>query len=630
MSAKNRKKGSKSANGVAVQTRPNFTIGMSNPISATAYLLKAEKAFAANEWRQACTLAQTCITNSLYEPNVRYVAQNLYASALLELREYEQAYTLWRALEKSLPNNIGVLLNIGLVLIRLTRYDESITYLNRVVAVAPDNVTAYVNLGLAYSDNGDIQKAKASFLQVLKLDPSYTVVKFNLGIILQSEGLLDEAKQIYEDILKREPNHVVALSNLININHLNHPTDIDQHMSIIQRFGKALEGSIARIDSVNQRELQPHSPLRIGFISGDLRHHVVSYFLESVLTQLALDSTLRSKVQLFAYYTHHQQDEYTQRLKAFFDLWRQVEDLNDTRLSEQINTDQIDILIDLSGHTVHNRLSVFAAKPAPIQVGWLGYWGSTGLSRIDYVLADPICVPDGEEKWFVEKIWRLPHLRYCFAIPNDAPPVSPPPCIKNPPIVFGCYQSLAKINQGVLLCWEKILCASPNARLRVQSNSFQHAELKDKFIERINLAGLNIQQIDLVCGMDRQAYLASYADVDILLDTFPYPGGTTTAEALWMGTPTITLSTTGMLGRQGEALLVNAGLPDWVAHSEEEYVQKAITWANADLTQRQQLADLRIKMREQVKRSPVFNAQELAVGFVDAMYAMWQEKIGNL
>ncbi len=627
----NRKKGNKPAKHAAspVKTRPIFTTNLAHPVPAKVYLLKAEQAYDAGQWQQAYTLAQTCIAVALHEPNVRYVAQNLLASALLELRQYEQAYAIWRALEQNLPNNVGVLLNIGLILIKLRRYDESIAYLQRVIAAAPNNITAYINLGLAFSDNGNIQQAKASFLQVLKLDPSYTVVKFNLGIILQSEGLFDEAKQLYEEILEREPTHLVALSNMININHLTYPSDLDQQIAIIRRFGVALENSIASAEPTNPQELQPNTPLRIGFVSGDLRHHVVSYFLESVLTQLNLDSTLRTKVQLCAYYTHHQQDEYTQRLKTLFDVWRQVDDWNDTRLCEQIRNDHIDILIDLSGHTIHNRLSVFAAKPAPVQVSWLGYWGSTGLSKIDYVLADPICVPSGEEQWFVEKVWRLPTLRYCFSVPNDAPQVSPPPCITNPKIIFGCYQSLIKINHGVLLCWAQILRASPNARIRIQSNLFEHSELKDKFIARMNHAGLNIQQVDLVCGMDRQAYLASYAEVDILLDTFPYPGGTTTAEALWMGTPTLTLTSTGMLCRQGEALLVNAGLPDWIAYNEEEYVQKAIAWAHADTEQRQKLADLRAGMRELVRQSPVFNAQKLAVGFVDAMYAIWDEKFGG-
>lgn len=629
ISVTNSKKGNNAAKRAAqsIQTQLAWTTGLTNPVQARSYLIKAEQAYDMKQWQQSCTLAQTCISAALHEPNVRYAAQNLLASALMELRHYEQAYSIWSELEKNLPNNIGVLLNIGLILIKLKKYEESIGYLQRVIAVAPDNVTAYVNLGLAYTENGNIQQAKASFFKVLQLDPSYTVVKFNLGIILQSEGLFDEAQKLYERILEQEPNHVVALSNLININHLSYPANLEKRITTIRRFGTALENSITPYESVNPRESQPHPTLRIGFVSGDFRHHVVSYFLENVLTQLHLNSSLRTQVQLFAYYSYHQQDEFTHRLKTLFDQWRQVDDWTDAQLCDQIHHDHIDILVDLSGHTVHNRLSVFAAKPAPIQVSWLGYWGSTGLSRIDYVLADSLSVPSGEEQWFIEKIWRLPTLRYSFSIPHEAPPVSPPPCMAKSQVTFGCYQDLKKINQGVLHCWARILHASPNARIRIQSNLFKHSELKDRFIARINDASINIQQIDLVHGMDRQAYLASYAEVDILLDTFPYTGGTTTAEALWMGVPTITLSQLGMLGRQGEALMVNADLSDWITHNEADYVQKAITWARASIEQRQTLADLRAKMREQVRHSPVFNAQDLAIGFVDAMHSMWQEKL---
>jgi len=242
------------------------------------------------------------------------------------------------------------------------------------------------------------------------------------------------------------------------------------------------------------------------------------------------------------------------------------------------------------------------------------------------VLADPICVPTNEESLFLEKIWRLPHLRYCVAPLENAPEVSALPCIQNHNIIFGCYQFTRKINHGVLRCWSKILAACPHARLHIQSFSLDKPELKDQFRKRLIDAGINPESVELVGGVSYSQYLQSYAEIDIVLDTFPYPGGTTTAQALWMGVPTITLATAGMLGRQGEALLVNAGLPEWVAQSEDEYVQKAIHWGNSDINQRQDLADLRTSLRTRVVDTPVFDAKKFAVDFVDALYGMWNEK----
>jgi protein O-GlcNAc transferase len=183
-----------------------------------------------------------------------------------------------------------------------------------------------------------------------------------------------------------------------------------------------------------------------------------------------------------------------------------------------------------------------------------------------------------------------------------------------------------KINQGVLQCWSRILAACPDARLRIQSKELVNPAIKARFIERLNREGIEIQRVNLVDGTSREEYLASYSEVDILLDTFPFPGGTTTAEALWMGVPTLTLAIPGMLGRQGEALLVNAGLSDWVTYSEDEYVQKAIEWGNLHTSRYSELAQLRAGMREQVRQTPVFNEQQFAHDFVAALFAMWQKK----
>ncbi|GAC1373130.1 MAG: tetratricopeptide repeat protein [Aquirhabdus sp.] len=592
---------------------------------ASIYLLKAQQAQTQNQWEHVCTYAKACMTTAQHDEKMRNDAKELLAIGLTNLNQREQALPLWLELHQTTPNDPNILGRLGEVLVRLKRYDDAIKCFQRALQLAPEHIMFYMFMALAYFEKGDFTQARLSYQTASNLAPQYLLAKYGVARMFEAEELIEDAITAYEQVLLLEPTHLAALGNLIFLNHSRYPFDMSRHTLLLSQFGNALNQETPT-NPTTKLQFQPHKPLRVGFVSADLCRHVVSRFLESTLEQLNKASSLRQQLTLVAYANQATHDEYTTRLQSQFDLWHVVYGWGDERLTNQIKQDNIDILIDLSGHTQGNRLPIFAKKAAPLQVSWLGYWGSTGLSSIDYILADPVCVPVGEEHLYFEKVWRLPYLRYCFSPLEDAPAVSALPCLKNPHFVFGCYQKITKINDGVLAHWAKILAACPHARLRIQSLNFSNSAQKNQFIKRMQLANLNTQQVDLVGGMSTQDYLASYAEVDILLDTFPYTGGTTTIEALWMGVPTLTLAMQGMLGRQGEALMVNAGLPDWVAHSEEDYVQKAIHWANSSESARRQLATLRAEVREQIRLSPVFNATQFAQDFVDAIYGMWQEK----
>jgi len=483
----------------------------------------------------------------------------------------------------------------------------------------------FFQLGYFFYKSGYVEQAIESYQKAMTYESTSSDAQFNLAVTFESVGRFEEAYQAYLDVIKLNAGNMeAAFGNMMALHDIRYPLDLPREMESLKFYSQSVEH-----DSFCQNvytNIKQHSPLRIGFVSGDLRYHPVGYFLESTLEKIKHNPDLCDRLEFVAYYNSQIQDELTYRISEHFDAWYRVNEWDDERLAAQIKRDHIDILVDLSGHTRGHRLPVFARKPAPLQVSWLGYWRSTGLSTIDYVLADAISVPAKEEKWFSEKIWHLPHLRYCFSIPEDAPEVSSSPCLQNQDITYGCYQMLHKINESVLKCWVRILSASPYTRLRIQSKDLNNADIKKQFIMSLKSVGLDINRIDLVGPMSRQLYLASYAEVDILLDTFPYPGGTTTAEALWMGLPTITLTTPCMIGRQGEAMMINAGLSDWIAYSEDEYVLKAVNWAHANLEQRKELAMLRQNMRKKVKQSPVFNAEQFAKEFVDAMYGMWDEK----
>ena len=310
----------------------------------------------------------------------------------------------------------------------------------------------------------------------------------------------------------------------------------------------------------------------------------------------------------------------TARLKAYCTTWRSLTGLSDTEAAQCIYDDALHILIDLSGHTEGNRLTVFARKPAPVQVSWLGYFATTGLKQMDYLLADRVGVPVNQQEYFVEDIWYLPETRLCFTPPDIELLLSPLPALINGHITFGCFQNPGKLNDKVITLWSRILAALPNSVLRLQNKGFDDATESKYLLERLGEKGINPGQVVLFGAMPREDYLTAYSEVDFLLDTFPYPGGTTTCEGLWMGVPTLTLSGDTLLARQGASLLTAAGLSDWVAISQDEYAAKALSFAN----NLPELEKLRDGLREQVKISPLFDAASFARNLQTALLAMWR------
>jgi predicted O-linked N-acetylglucosamine transferase (SPINDLY family) len=304
--------------------------------------------------------------------------------------------------------------------------------------------------------------------------------------------------------------------------------------------------------------------------------------------------------------------------------------MNDETAAQKIHADGIDILIDLAGHTAESRLPVFAWKPAPVQVSWLGYFASTGVPGIDYLLADKISVPESDRPYFTETIWHLPDTRLCFT-PPDMPDAAaqltstPLPALRNDKghITFGCFQSMAKINDAVLKVWGQIFQALPQARLRLQNKQMSCPALRETLMQRLAQAGIAADRITLTGQVPRTQYLAAHAEVDMILDTFPYPGGTTTCEALTMGVPTLTLAGTTLLARQGASLLACAGLTGWIADNLDDYVAKALAHAG-DLAR---LVQLRAGLRQQALASPLFDAARFAVALEHALHGMWRTRM---
>jgi predicted O-linked N-acetylglucosamine transferase (SPINDLY family) len=277
--------------------------------------------------------------------------------------------------------------------------------------------------------------------------------------------------------------------------------------------------------------------------------------------------------------------------------------------------------MDLSGHTGKNRLPVFAWKAAPVQISWLGYFATTGVEAIDYLIADPWALPPELDSHFIEEILRLPETRLCFTPPAHHVEVTPLPALHNGYVTFACFNTLSKMNDAVVALWARILHAVPGSRLRLVAPPDQQIRWQHAVAERFAVHGISAERLHVLSAGSRAAYLATYQEVDIALDPFPYTGGTTTAEALWMGVPVLTLAGKSFLARQGVGLLMNAGLPEWVAADTDDYVRRAVSHAS-DLPR---LASLRAGMRQQVLASPLFDAPRFARHFEEALRSVWRK-----
>lgn len=576
------------------------------------------------EWERAEQQADALLRLPGLPVAYEVAALNLKATLAARTHRLEPAVQLYQAILQRQPTHMEALSNMGLALQKLNRHAQALDLLKRAAQHHPRHANTQLNLGLAHQSLGQFDEARAAYQRTLAIEPGNVQALFNIAKMLQDGFDFEEASRAYQAALDVNPRHADALANLIFVQHYRYPPDEAAQQALIRRCA-ALNPPVAPWP---QRPIDKN-PLRVGLVSADFRQHPVGFFLRDVLLALASTAVASGQLTLLAYANHAQADPLTHAIQPAFAAWHTVDLWSDARLEAQIRSDAIDILVDLSGRTAGNRLAVFAAKPAPVQVSWLGYFATTGLPQMDAILADPVCVPPGEESMYVEQVVRLPHTRLCMSPPAVAQEPAPPPVLENGFITFGCFQTLPKINAGVLAAWAQILAACPQARLRLQAPQFKDEGQRTRFTERLHRASIDVGRVALLGPVSRELYLASYNGVDIVLDTFPYPGGTTTAEALWMGVPTLTLALPGMLGRQGQSMLHNLGLPDWVAHSEADYVARAVAWGQGGADVGRELQALRTRVRAQAAQSALFDAPRFARDWWAAMHGLWRNKMAS-
>ena len=535
---------------------------------------------------------------------------------LLKLGKLEAAIQNFNKALSIEPNSAETYRDLGVVYLELDRLRESEENSRKALALRPRYADAQNNLGLALRSMGKLLEAEKCYLAALSIEPDSDVYHGNFGGTLMAQGRLSEAVASFRCALEINPQLAAAHGNLLYALSVDPEITKEQYLSEALVFGKHLAAAVGTpfSDWPASQDDGTAVPLRIGLVSGKFYNNPVGFFLESALANS--DST---KVELVAYATSAKEDELTARIRPYFAQWENIVGMEKTKVARKIRADQIHILVDLNGHTEGNLLPVFALKPAPVQASWLGYWASTGVPGMDYILADETSLPPEDKTYFTETVQYLPQTRFCFTAPAPEIPVTPLPARRNGFVTLGCFQTLTKINERVLKLWGQILLAIPHSRLRLVVGQTNDAA----FQQRLLGAGIDQTRVTLVGPMSREQYLASYNQVDFVLDTFPYTGGTTTCEALWMGVPTLTLKGATMIARQGAGMLACVGLDDWIASDEADYVAKAISHA-ADLDR---LASLRNNLRQRSLASALFDAPRFARNLENAFRAMWRQRL---
>lgn len=521
-----------------------------------------------------------------------------------------------RAIEVQ-PNFADALNNLGNIFREQGKSQKAKLAYEKALTLNPDFTEAHYNLGNCYYTRNELSKAAACFIKAIDLKPDHAQAYNNLGMVLKNQLKLDEALESYKTALAIKPDLAEAHSNTLFAMQYSPRFTAESIFYESLAWQKGCAGGSFRRNRYRV-DRDPAKKLRIGYVSADFGRHPVGYFLSPVLA--AHD---RTRIETYCYSGRTDEDDLTSRLKNSADNWRSTVGLNDDKLADMITSDRIDILVDLSGHTGGNRLKVFARKPAPVQATWAGYVGTTGLSAIDYLISDWQETPAGSERWCVEKVMRLPDCYICYEPPEYAPAVSPLPAGVNGFVTFGCFNNLAKINVDVIALWSRILKEVANSRLIMITK-----ELNDpgtRKLLRKKFAAFGVADRVILGGPLRHVeLLAAYHRVDIALDPFPYSGGLTTLESLWMGVPVVTLGGERFASRHTVSHLTAVGLPELVADGPDCYLARV-----SDLAEdRGKLEHLRQNLRARMAASPLCDAIRFTSNLETAFREMWQDWCG--
>jgi predicted O-linked N-acetylglucosamine transferase (SPINDLY family) len=574
------------------------------------------------------------------------------------LGEAEAAY---RQVIEAEPENADALHLLGVLSHQMGHGDRAVRLLGKAIALQGANPAFHNNLGNILRDRGEEEAAIGCYRRAIDLKPDYAQGHYNLAGALRplyrlgevirhydmalaygfgsaethnnlagalvAQGRSEEAIPHYREALALKPDYAKAGSNLLLALHYGPSTDAGalfaEHKNWAERHGlpsvplREAGGVLAAAVEPHGNDASPERRLRIGYVSRDFRAHSVAYFAEPIIA-----GHDRAGFEVICYSDAGRGDDVTARFRALADGWRDTRGLDDDALARRVREDAVDILVDLGGHTADNRLGVFAGKPAPVQVSYLGYPDTSGLGAIDYRLTDASADPPGAaDDLSSEELIRLPHGFLCYRPPEAAPEAARQGAPSIGAITFASFNDLAKLTSEVVALWSEILLAVPGSRLILKTVALADEASRERLGRMFTANGVAKERIDLKGRIPAVAgHLDLYNGVDIALDSFPYNGATTTCEALWMGVPVVSLAGDRHASRVGKSLLTNVGIPELIAETPKAYVELATGLANDP----RRLGALHRELRQRMAGSPVTDERRFVSALEDAYRRMWR------
>ncbi len=541
-------------------------------------------------------------------------AHNNLGTALRVLNRLAEAEAAYREALRLKPDYTDALVNLGVVLHMQNRGGEAIASLMRALQIDPRSAEAHNNLGNIYALAGRLTEAIASYREALRRKPDSAETYNNLFNTHLRRGEVDEALHCWREACRLDPGHAAATYSayLFSLNY--HPEWTPEAIFEEHRRWGEVYAPQPREPPAHGNSAEPERRLRVGYVSADFREHPVAFFMEPVLAHHD-----RAQFDIYCYAQVAAPDGATARLKQLVPNWRSIVGLDDRQVAGLIHSDEIDILIDLTGHTAGNRLGVFAHRPAPVQATYIGYPDTTGLPAMDYRITNPLTTPPEIDRHYTETVVRLPY-PYCIRLPADCPPVNTPPALANGRVTFGCFNNLAKLAPPVIALWSAILQAVPGSRLLLKSQPFKDPGTRALFLDRFAAHGIDPERLVLRGADSFRDYLRSFNDIDIALDPFPYNGGTTTYHALWMGVPVVALEGKSYVSRMGYGVLATLGLEELTAKTPEDYVRIATGLA----TDPGRLQTLRASLRARMAASPLTDGERYTAALEKVYRDMWR------
>lgn len=535
------------------------------------------------------------------------------AEQLFRAGQYAKAAEICNRILDHHPGHLEALLVLGKATMHQGDIGKATELFRVALKKSPEDIRALYFRGRTLAESGHFIEATSFLRKAMRLDPNFAEGYNMLGTVLHVMGRTDEAAELILKAIQLDRENPQLHSHQLVSSHSSSRYAAADIFGFHQEWARRHASRFHPVDT-HANSPDPDRKIRLGYVSPNFSRNIVGYFFKPVF-----DNHDRNDFEIFCYSNTRVQDDFTGYF-ANHSNWRPIANMSDADVAGQIRRDEIDILVDLSGHTPGNRLLVFARKPAPVQVTWLDYFDTSGLKTMDYLITDPVSTPHDGSQQFVEKLVRMPHMRLCWSPPDFAPDVNALPALERGHVTFGSFNRPEKITADVIRVWARILRDTPDSRLILKNRNFIHGDVQAHFRNAFGAENIAQDRVEMRGESPHAQALREYGEVDIALDPFPYNGGATTCDALWMGVPVITLKGDRMISRQGASMLTAVGITEFIADDRESYVEIAIRWSN----RLNELSDLRGRLRAQCSSSPLCDTRRFTSDLEHIYREIWK------